>query len=65
MLKTILNWLFPQTQQPTAAVPDPKWAAYKSHLSAQRLRARREQTIGIVPALLEHVDREYWDGPGL
>jgi hypothetical protein len=61
MLKSILTFFQRQPKQPivTSSAPDPKWTEYKQHLRVQRLRARREQSIGFVPAILEHIDREY------
>ena len=61
MLKTILAFFNRQPKQTavTSPAPDPKWTEYKQHLRGQKLRARRELAIGFVPAILEHVDREY------
>jgi hypothetical protein len=61
MLKSILAFFQRQPKQPivTAPAPDPKWTEYKRHLRQQKFRARREMSIGFVPAILEHMDREY------
>ena len=59
MLQRVLS-LFRKTQPPQPQVaPDPQWTVYKTHLRMEKLRARRELSIGFVPALIEHIDREY------
>jgi len=35
------------------------WSAHKAACRAEKLRAAREQSIGFVPAILQHIDREY------
>ena len=61
MLKSILAFFQRQPKQSAVTSPaaDPKWTEYKQHLRRQKLRARREMSTGFVPAILEHVDRDY------
>ena len=61
MLTKLYRFFFPQPVQPTILQnnQDPRdWSEHKAACRAARFRARREKHIGLIPALMEHVDRE-------
>jgi len=57
MLKLIIAF-FTAKSQPQPASHDPKWTAYKANLQREHLMARREQINGVIPTILENIDRE-------
>jgi hypothetical protein len=59
MLKFILSLFRKRPQPQPVSTSDPRWTAYKANLRREHLLERRERLNGLIPTMMEHIDKEY------